>query len=155
MTVKADQCFAIGGGYRCETERTFTFKIYGAAVQPPAAWEVGPFGACEGGSGSWQLGSWLPSVGCGSVEQTRTVNCSIVAGSGLQTRSVACKSSSGDVLPDVECPGEKPATSQSCMPGPSACGASPSTARTTNLRNDCPVCEPDPDNGIYCLKMPL
>lgn len=158
VTLKVKKCHTInGGGYNCDSTNTlYTFTITGAPVQPPGEWDVGQFGACEGGTGSWEYGDWLPSEGCGRVQQTRTPICSVVADSGFQTRSVVCKSTTGEILPDASCSGAKPATTQACTPGPEICGAAPPTmTQSVFLRSSCQLCEPDPENGIFCLMLPF
>lgn len=137
--------------------RTLTYTVYVQGSTPPAnEWEVGEFGACEGGTGGWEVSAWAPAEGCGLIEQGRTAICSTVADSGVQSRPVVCKTPAGDVVDDAECEGDKPATTQACTPAPAICGAQPETSRFIELMNGCPPgCQPDPENGKYCLKMPL
>lgn len=120
-------------------------------------WETGDVvGSCVGGEGSWVSGPWAPDKGCGAVEQARTVSCAFTANSGQQTREVFCRRSDGEIVDDDLCDeNDKPSTTVSCTPSnPAVCGAAPATTRTVNLQNGC-ACEPDPANGVYCLRLPL
>lgn len=120
-------------------------------------WETGDVvGSCVGGEGSWVPGPWAPDKGCGAVEQARTVSCAFTANSGQQTREVFCRRSDGEIVDDDLCDeNDKPSTTVSCTPSnPAVCGAAPATTRTVNLQNGC-ACEPDPANGVYCLRLPL
>lgn len=56
---------------------------------------------------SWEIGEWS--------------RCSMACGGGEQTRSVTCTNASDVEVPDSECSGTKPATTQSC--GTEACTA--------------------------------
>lgn len=138
---------------------TVPLRLYGRGVG--YRWQAGEWGSCQGDSSAyWQVGDWLPSLGCGEVEQTRTVVC--VAASGTQTRSVNCVRDDGNSTTQVDeanCEGQpRPETNRTCELSSATCvGEEPKNSRITVLNNGCPAagCKPDPENERYCLMMPL
>jgi len=120
------------------------------------SWEEGTFGACVGGTGSWQSSSWTPSEGCGPTLQSRSSVCVVDTDSGLQTRTVVCKSSDGATVADSFCTGPKPEIHQACTPASTVCGPAPEDNREVVLDNACSSrCVPDAANNRFCLMLPF
>ena len=97
------------------------------------SWQTSSWGSCTGGSGTWNYTSWSPATGTyctSSLTQTRTASCTANVDSGSQTRSVSCLRSDGTTVPDTDCSGTAPASSESCTPTSYSCGTEGTTTQT-------------------------
>lgn len=126
------------------------------------SWDPSGFGPCEGGTFSWLAGEWSPDMGCGTVEQTRTVSCAVDAGSGTRAQTVSCRRSDGVQVAEALCDaGSRPATLEACTPDHSICTSPPSDRRTVTLNNSCVrdaimnVCSEHLENRQFCVATPL
>jgi hypothetical protein len=101
-------------------------------------WVGEGFGACSGGTGTWNYSSWTPATGCGTTAQTRTGTCVADANSSVQTQTVICQRSDGTTVAGTNCTGTAPATSQACTPSDSfSCGTEASLTQSVSLTNSC------------------
>lgn len=166
------------GGDSCpssdqETRACNTHPCYG--------WVTSDWSACVGGSGSWSYSTWgaceggrtVYSSGCGGGcagpvwcpcpsspicwetcswlgTKSRSATCTFSSNSGNQTRTVTCQKE-GVVVPDGNCSGVKPSSTQKCTPTDTGvCGKKLATEQ------DCPslvkpnLCPADYDKE-YCM----
>ena len=136
-----------------------TRNVSGNGVQYTYEWSESGFGACTGGSGEWQLGTWMPSTGCGMLEQSRTVTCGVDIDSGTRTQTVFCRRSDDQPVADSFCDaaGAKPPVSENCTPTTAACGAEPESTRVAMVNTECflSTCTPDAANNKFCVFAPF
>ena len=111
-------------------------RVVGGGGPAYYLWQASAWGACSGGSGSWQYGSWSPAAGgycTSSLVQNRSASCTANAGSGTATRSVWCEDVTINTrAPSYDCAGLAPASSESCTPSSYSCGAEAATSQSVS-----------------------
>lgn len=124
-------------------------------------WQASGFGACVGGTGTWNYTPWSPTCGTGTFTQTRSGSCSPNASSATQTQTVTCVRSDGTTEPSSDCSSStEPAASQACTPSSGyACGTEGALNQQVTMNTVCmaamTACVPDPAKNIYCITLPL
>lgn len=148
-------------------------EVRACNTQSCAGWETSAWSACSGGSGFWTYGDWGSCTGktsyytgpycdggilyfCSSCSwvgtQSKIGTCNFSADSGSQTRTVVCKKY-GVTVPDSECGGTKPATTQQCTPtNSSVCGPQSGASRscTPTDSSKCTYTEECSEAGSSC-----
>jgi len=150
--VTVDNSFCTSGSMPTDNQ---TIEAFGGCTY---SWQLGDFGACVGGYGSWSYTNWTPTCGVGLTTQTRSGSCTVTTGSGIQTETVSCLRSDGVLVDTSNCPSPQPSVSQPCTPAAGfSCGPEAVLSQQTVLAARCPGagCTPDPTNGVFCLITPF
>ena len=116
-------------------------RVVGGGGPAYYLWQASAWGACSGGSGSWQYGSWSPAAGgycTSSLVQNRSASCAANAGSGTAIRAVWCEDvTTNSRAPSYDCAGSAPASSESCTPSSYSCGAEAATSQSVSDYSGC------------------
>jgi hypothetical protein len=133
---------AIVDGSHCTGARPANTTVVSNLTGCNYAWSMSAYSGCGGGSCTYS--GWSPTVGCGTVTQTRT--CLINAGSGVATRTATCVRGDGVTVSGSYCAGLAiPATSQSCTPSSCSCGTL--SSQSIPLTNGCNLLDENPAVG--------
>ena len=143
----------------CGTEEPLTQTVsdYGGCAY---SWQASGFGACVGGTGTWEYTAWSPTCGSGTFTQTRSASCVPNSNSATQTQTVTCLRSDGTTVADSYCPtSSEPATSEACTPSSGySCGAQAATSQSVTMNSVCvaamTACVPNPAEQKYCVVIP-
>ena len=144
----------------CGTEAALTQTVsdYGGCSY---SWQASGFGACTGGTGTWEYTAWGPTCGSGVFTQTRAASCVPNSNSATQTQTVTCLRSDGTTVAGSYCPtSSEPPASQACTPSSGySCGTEAPLSQQVTMNTVCmaamTACVPDPAKGIYCVTLPL
>ena len=144
----------------CGTEEPLTQTVsdYGGCTY---SWQASGFGACVGGTGTWEYTAWSPTCGSGTFTQTRSASCVPNSNSATQTQTVTCLRSDGTTVAGSYCPtSSEPPASQACTPSSGYnCGTEAPLSQQVTMNTVCmaamTACVPDPAKGIYCVTLPL
>ena len=143
----------------CGTEAALsrTEPDYGGCTY---SWQASGFGACVGGTGTWNYTAWTPTCGIGTFTQTRSGTCNPNAGSATQTQTVSCQRSDGTTVADTYCStSTEPALSQACTPSSGySCGTEAALNQSVTMNSVCAAaltnCAPNAAKQQYCVLVP-
>ena len=143
----------------CGTEEPLTQTVsdYGGCSY---SWQASGFGACVGGTGTWEYTAWSPTCGSGTFTQTRTASCVPNSNSATQTQTVTCLRSDGTTVAGSYCPtSSEPAASQACTPSSGySCGTEAPLSQQVTMNTVCmaamTACVPNPAEQKYCIVIP-